>query len=664
MRIELAPNAVQLIAIATNKTYSTRVLAPNSSKVKIGSNTKVSDNLKSHTLFNPEEHQNVQRIKFTHALLQSLRQTYRLMGSKNYTFRRSLGQDLAKLNDKQLVKCYKYHTSQYIQTYAVESERTDAPPEYNPQDWFFNQHNACYIKRRCMKFKYAFQLWQSKRAVSQPLPQSLKDEDYESFRSRLTTTHKTPSWVLDELSKRSKEYFKDFNMPDLKFRTTKKACFEAPHQNEYVKDHYDLPNLTDRYSTLHQLTHHNLVKKLPIVPPLPVGRSKQLDEPLKVRTITAMNHESMLFKDLQEELLHYIQRDPTFILTKNGGDVIAATNYMAKFPGTFRSGDFEAATDNIHRDVIESVLSGINMTDIAKAQLGRVLVDSFITTNGQLMGSILSFPILCVINKFVHQICLEYVQGSSEPRINGDDILFKSSDKFFEQWQDLCQACGLIPSKGKNLCHQRYFTINSRPFVVTNGVVQRLKFGNFKLCKMDFKSFDEDVVQSTVENIKKFHHETFGEVINPTNIHKSLRFFRHFGKHPSFKIMKKYRSDYLPISIGGTGLFHTNLDKATDLQICYANKFMTIKNDGISNLQRDLGVKPLLLKTLVNYKKLPKLSINPKTEDVQQIKSNLAPYLTSEIKIKNKVERYNHQEGVWAFHLKRKVVTTAVSQLV
>jgi len=648
----------------------------------------------------------IHNTKFAHALLQSLSRSYRLLGTNNNNFKHSLGRELAlSLNEEELVKHYKYHTSQFIQNFAIPSERVNPPENYNPTLWFFNPHCKSYVQRRCKKFKYAFQLWQAKRGVDSPLPDTLKEADYKKFKERLTQVVHTPQNILDELSSMSREFFKEFKQPTLTFHTTTKACFEGPSHMKYIQEKYQIPEMP-RYKNLHQLCHQNLAKKYPI--PLEFqtqGRSKQLDEPMKIRTITAMSHECFLFKRIQEELLSYINKKlDNFSLTKNGGDIIKSTKYLIDQPGLFVSGDFDAATDNLHRDVVHAVVDQIPIYQSIKNQFSTILIDDFHTNNGQLMGSILSFPILCVINYLVHKYCLKQMNNipiietnqlhnpnniilpshvldqknikinpySSEPTINGDDILFRSSQEFLTLWLSTTTLCGLIPSKGKNLVSNKYFTINSRPFVLHNDQIIPLSFANLKLTQATLR--DKDPILTSTTNIKKFF---FGlhqrELQDEHDLKSVLPYFRDFGKHVAFKIWKKFKSDYLPVCIGGTGLFPTDPTKATPLQTLYSyNRLKHQKIDIETPLQKELKVRTFLIKTdeetSPRYNKIIKHELF-KLQNTFHKKDIALDYLLKNnndlvLKYLSNQNTINNEAG-WAFSpLKKKVSNTAGSKLV
>lgn len=104
--------------------------------------------------------------------------------------------------------------------------------------------------------------------------------------------------------------------------------------------------------------------------------------------------------------------------------------------------------------------------------------------NGQLMGSILSFPILCFINFWAYyasflewyaefprdQLFEPFVNPEVSPSqmpviINGDDIAFRADSRFYEIWKLKIKQFGLKLSIGKNYIHPNLVTINSQLFI-------------------------------------------------------------------------------------------------------------------------------------------------------------------------------------------------------
>jgi len=101
---------------------------------------------------------------------------------------------------------------------------------------------------------------------------------------------------------------------------------------------------------------------------------------------------------------------------------------------------------------------------------------------GQLMGSRLSFPFLCLANYSCLVMCTHRLDGSYFPfgkeryhkalkggmvQINGDDILFPvPSLKFYDRWSSFLPVFGFTKSLGKNWVHQKFFTINSELYYI------------------------------------------------------------------------------------------------------------------------------------------------------------------------------------------------------
>jgi len=106
--------------------------------------------------------------------------------------------------------------------------------------------------------------------------------------------------------------------------------------------------------------------------------------------------------------------------------------------------------------------------------------------NGQLMGSVLSFPLLCIANF----VCVVMASRRMPPeefgpsltkkvfmenlwhglcQINGDDILFPvSGDRMYQHWSSFLPVFGFEKSLGKNWLSRQFFTINSELFQVSS----------------------------------------------------------------------------------------------------------------------------------------------------------------------------------------------------
>jgi hypothetical protein len=244
-----------------------------------------------------------------------------------------------------------------------------------------------------------------------------------------------------------------------------------------------------------------------------------LKEPLKIRTISKGNAlKYWLAKPMQRMMHDLIRKYPQMALTgeplekKHIEWLWSTTDEMIERISPFcpgldldfifiASGDFKGATDGVDiratKLAFEAILSmvdypiGEESKELYKASLRDVLYEQLLhypkdgpsttqQTNGQLMGSNLSFPILCVINLIGYWLTLEDYTGLKfEPNrlpvlINGDDILFRTPKprkddpkSFYELWKKNIAILGFELSVGKNYIHDSVFTVNSECWVVS-----------------------------------------------------------------------------------------------------------------------------------------------------------------------------------------------------
>jgi len=156
------------------------------------------------------------------------------------------------------------------------------------------------------------------------------------------------------------------------------------------------------------------------------------------------------------------------------------------------SGDYKAATDGLSQEInslcFEAFLKRANASPLEarvwRAVLGNhwiryphkydddLPVHAFRQKCGQLMGSPLSFPVLCSINLVAYWRALEEYTGQSiaDPRslpvlVNGDDILFRSDQEFYEVWQRHITEAGFTLSLGKNYISPNVLSVNSQYFL-------------------------------------------------------------------------------------------------------------------------------------------------------------------------------------------------------
>jgi hypothetical protein len=150
----------------------------------------------------------------------------------------------------------------------------------------------------------------------------------------------------------------------------------------------------------------------------------------------------------------------------------------------FMSGDYKGATNYLDPEFSEYILvkilerKGACIEDINalvtaltrhELQCPKGTFEPKVQKRGQLMGSPVSFPVLCIYNAMLSRLALE-LRESKDVKIpldeapmlvNGDDLGMFTDEFGFWTWQKVTSACGLIPSVGKTYLHPSTMTINS-----------------------------------------------------------------------------------------------------------------------------------------------------------------------------------------------------------
>lgn len=230
----------------------------------------------------------------------------------------------------------------------------------------------------------------------------------------------------------------------------------------------------------------------PDTPPLdpPKVRVVPILEPLKVRTITAGSALSRCLKPLQRAMLDTLSSMEYFRVTKGLGSPFSSEEEEAgiidgldsvesnlswlcdwglRDDEFLLSGDYQSATDGLQMEVTHLLLEGI-LAHIpheptrrwARWELSGALLfypdgSQCLQKRGQLMGSILSFPLLCLANYVVCKL-------SGFPRfvINGDDLAAVATKDSLARWSHYGSQAGLVPSLGKYLVSRTFVLLNSQ----------------------------------------------------------------------------------------------------------------------------------------------------------------------------------------------------------
>jgi len=148
----------------------------------------------------------------------------------------------------------------------------------------------------------------------------------------------------------------------------------------------------------------------------------------------------------------------------------------------YLSGDYEAATDNIKswasNHAAAVVGNELNLYRVEQRMFTESLTQHIFAghkpqTQGQLMGSITSFPILCILNATGSRWAVEmaerrkYSLKDTKMLINGDDVAIRSRRTVYEHWKKISAFIGLKESLGKTYVSREFVDINSTSFVRT-----------------------------------------------------------------------------------------------------------------------------------------------------------------------------------------------------
>lgn len=220
-----------------------------------------------------------------------------------------------------------------------------------------------------------------------------------------------------------------------------------------------------------------------------------LSEALKVRVISkGPPHTYFVLKPVQKYLWGLLQRFWNFELT---GTVVTEKLLNLRFKGiygdNYLSGDYSNATDELHSYISEVAClkfiktweeqAGVPLGSLRDLMLKSLTGHTYeIQRNGQktflpqkrgqLMGSIISFPFLCIANIVLIKLAYERAHGIEFESIrqipawiNGDDCLIEYEDESFPQWwEQIGEFIGLSKSIGKTYCAKDFLTINSTYF--------------------------------------------------------------------------------------------------------------------------------------------------------------------------------------------------------
>jgi len=204
----------------------------------------------------------------------------------------------------------------------------------------------------------------------------------------------------------------------------------------------------------------------------------------KPRIVTLHSeYNTSVLSTLHKSLYGSLKRKGWLLVGAPTDDKVASLNGG----GSYVSVDYSSATDNIKtiytQAAIEVLISksvGLNDSDIRVLRaVGRPTIDGKIATRLQPMGSMMSFPLLCLINKttvdLAHNDMLESGDVSFKEwtshrcLINGDDLLYRDFEKLPGKLLDRIEGhgrkIGLVINREKTMVCPERGEINSTVFL-------------------------------------------------------------------------------------------------------------------------------------------------------------------------------------------------------
>jgi len=359
----------------------------------------------------------------------------------------------------------------------------------------------------------------------------------------------------------------------------------------------DTTDVEEAYKILYWHTFVEAQEEDPLV--TPVG----LAEALKIRVISkGPPKHYFCLKPIQKLMWRTLKSHPTFELIgkKIDSDII---NSVAKGElyddEEFVNGDYVASTDNLYSWVSETILDELRLiwtldggffpdelyvmmknsltrhifVKVVKTDTGEKLEVRMKQKMGQLMGSIISFPFLCLANAALCRFSMEIDQGCElyleqcRLRVNGDDCILVGNKHplwgLFAIWEQVTHMGGLNTSAGKTY-HSKFAVINSRRFDYdpsSRSWIEQ-KFVNLGILFGMCRSAAGEQTKKWIGDIGTLHRDLYKQC--PSELWEEVnKAFYYYNKNT----LRSFRGSYCaPEFLGGLGMVGKLSDQ--DLRVC------------------------------------------------------------------------------------------------
>jgi hypothetical protein len=200
-----------------------------------------------------------------------------------------------------------------------------------------------------------------------------------------------------------------------------------------------------------------------------------------------------------------------------------------RFGEWYISGDYENATNNIYTEVVGAIVDVLCESKHLTAAEVEILRGSFTDLHwlsrsgnlwpirrGSMMGNLVSFPVLCLLNKACYDLCRDYEarwgdgERDRKVRINGDDIMFCGTQRFYELWVSVTSHFGLVVNEEKTGLDRRFFELNSRSY----DCVQHRFVGKPVLSFLSERGASCDLLSEVVKGMASFSKDILMYVLN------------------------------------------------------------------------------------------------------------------------------------------------------
>jgi len=337
-----------------------------------------------------------------------------------------------------------------------------------------------------------------------------------------------------------------------------------PHYR--VKETF-VADLKEKYKTLYEIVRHHAVDELSETTLV------ALAEALKVRVISkGPPLKYFCLKPIQKFMHSHMRKQRVFRLIGEPATAEFIQSVFTGVSGKFLSVDYASATDLLNPRLSLAAVNEIVRICGIPSDLAQMFRDALCGHTvegspqlwGQLMGSIVSFPILCIVNAAICRRSYEIGEGlpwgislaECPLLVNGDDGLLRCNAKTKETWSDLSALGGLTPSVGKVYYHDSYLNINSTSYSMIESKCTHHPYVNMGLVKGMTRSegkMDSTLVtesDSAFGTIGSRHHELMNGCPDSIRLTVHKMFIRE-----NYDMLKSVKVPwFVPESMGGVGL--------------------------------------------------------------------------------------------------------------